>query len=131
MSEENVEIIRVAIDAWNREDWDAALKDVAPDAELDFSRAVGPRHGVYRRDQLQKFWKEFTELWESARIEPHEFIEAGEHVVVPWTLHTLGRDEIAVQARPCFVWTIRDGAIVRICMYQERQEALQAVGLSE
>jgi hypothetical protein len=29
------------------------------------------------------------------------------------------------------VWTIRDGAIVRISMYQERQEALETLGLSE
>jgi ketosteroid isomerase-like protein len=131
MSQENVEIITAAIDAWNREDWDAALKDLAPDAELDFSRAIGPRHGVYRRDQLQEFWADFTELWESARIEPQEFIQAGEQVVVPWTLHTLGREGIEVQARPCFVWTIRDGTVVHVCMYQERREALQAVGLSE
>jgi hypothetical protein len=27
-------------------------------------------------------------------------------------------------------FTIRDGAITRICMYQERAEALEAAGLS-
>jgi hypothetical protein len=30
-----------------------------------------------------------------------------------------------------WTWTIRDGNIKRLCMYQERQEALEAVGLSE
>jgi hypothetical protein len=28
-------------------------------------------------------------------------------------------------------WTIRNGAIERVCMYQERQEAFEAAGLSE
>ena len=27
MSQENVEIVRASIDAWNRGDWDATLKD--------------------------------------------------------------------------------------------------------
>jgi len=29
------------------------------------------------------------------------------------------------------VWTVRDGAIKRVVMYQERQDALEALGLSE
>jgi ketosteroid isomerase-like protein len=35
-------IVRAAIDAWNRGDWDAVLKDAAPDFEFDLLRAVGP-----------------------------------------------------------------------------------------
>ena len=42
MSQENVEIVKAAIDAVNREDWDAAFQDAAPGFELDMSRALGP-----------------------------------------------------------------------------------------
>ena len=42
MSQENVEIVRAVIDAFNRGDFEAAFKDVAPSAEVDLSRAVGP-----------------------------------------------------------------------------------------
>jgi ketosteroid isomerase-like protein len=52
-------------------------------------------------------------------------------VVTPFTNHLRGRDGIEVQARAVFLWTIRDGAIARMCLYQERREALEAVGLSE
>jgi ketosteroid isomerase-like protein len=131
MSEENVEIVRAAIDAYNRGDWEGALKDAARDFECDLSRAVGPQHHVYSRNQMLQFWSDFAEGWESVWIEPHEFIEAGEHVVVPWTLHAAGRDGIEVQARVTWSWTIRDGAVERVCMYQEREEALQAAGLRE
>jgi ketosteroid isomerase-like protein len=131
MSRENVEIIRGAIDAYNRGDFDAVLKGAAPDFEFDLSRAVGPLHGVFRLDQMREFFEDFAETWESLRLEPHEFIEAGEHVVVPWTLYAEGRDGIEVQTRVTVVWTIRAGAIVRVCMYQDRQEALVAVGLRE
>jgi ketosteroid isomerase-like protein len=131
MSRENVEIARASIEAYNRMDWDGALKDASPDFECDLSRAVGPQHDVYRLDQMRRFWSEFAESWESVRIEPHEFIEAGEHVVVPLTMHTRGRDGIEVQARITWTWTILDGDLVRLCMYQDRQEAIEAVGLTE
>jgi hypothetical protein len=71
------------------------------------SRAVGPFRGVYGVDQVRGFW------------------------VVPVTLHMRGRDGIEVSARVTQVWTVRGGTLVRMCMYQERQEALEAVGLSE
>ncbi len=131
MSQENVEIVRAAIDAWNRGDWDAALKDAAPSFEFDFSRSLGPGRGVYSLDQMGEYFQEFTEAWESLRLEADEFIEAGEHVVMPNTLHAQGRDGIELQARSAWVWTIHDGSIARLCFYQERREALEAVGLAE
>ena len=131
MSQENVEIVRAAIDAANRDDWDAFYKDMAPGFELDMSRAVGPVSGVLSLDQVRRALEDFAGYWESLRIEPHEFIEAGDLVVVPNTGHVRGRDGIEVVSRPTFVWTIRDGAIERISMYQERQDALEDLGLSE
>jgi ketosteroid isomerase-like protein len=131
MSQENVELVRAAIEAYNRGDLESVLTAAPPDFEIDLSRAAGPLHGVYRLDQVRQFRDEFAESWQSIRIEPHEFIDAGADVVVPWTMHLIGRDGIEVQARVTWTWTIRDGNIERLCMYQERQEALEAVGLSE
>jgi ketosteroid isomerase-like protein len=95
------------------------------------SRAVGPLSGVLSLDQLRRAQEDFAGYWESLRIEPHEFIEAGDLVVVPWTMRGRGRDGIEVVTRVTFVWTILDGAVQRGSMYQERQDALEAVGLSE
>ena len=132
MSQENVEIVKANIDAYNREDWDAFFfKDAAPGFELDFSRAVGPWRGVFGPDQIRRVVGEFRETWESARLEPHEFIEAGDLVVVPGTMHVKGRDGIEVVARGAFVWTIRNGAIERMVMYQDKEDALEDLGLSE
>jgi ketosteroid isomerase-like protein len=131
MSQENVEIVRAAIDAYNRGDLESALKDAAHDFEMDLSRALGPQHGVYGRDQMEEFWSEFGEGWRSVRLEPSEFIDLSEHVVVPWTMRAVGRDGIEVEARVTWTFTIRDGAVQRICMYQGRDEALEAARLSE
>jgi ketosteroid isomerase-like protein len=130
MSQENVDIARSSIDAYNRSDIESILEVATADFELDLSRAAGPLIGVYGRDRIEAFWAEITDSWESARIEPHDFIEAGEHVVVPWTMHLTGRDGIEVQARVTWVWTFRDGAVERLTMYQELDDALRAVGLA-
>ena len=126
-----MEIVKANIDAYNREDWDAFFKDMAPGFEVDLSRAVGPWRGVFGLDQIRRVTGEYLETWESAWLEPHEFIEAGDHVVTPGTQHLKGRDGIEVVVRGAFVLTIRNGAIERFTMYQERQDALEDLGLSE
>jgi ketosteroid isomerase-like protein len=131
MSEENVEIVRGALDALNRGDLDAMVKDAAPDFQFDFSRAVGPQHGVFGREELPGLFREFDGPWVSVRREADEFIEAGEQVVTPLTGYHRGRDGIELQARLALVWTFRDGVLTHLTFYQERQEALQAARLAE
>jgi ketosteroid isomerase-like protein len=131
MSQENVEIVRRSLEAGNRGDFEAVFKDAAPDFEYDLSRAVGPWRGVYGRDRALSVIRDVVESWEWVRVEPHELIEVGEHVVVPWTMQGVGRDGIELEAQATWLCTIRDGLIVRICLYQEREEALEAAGLTE
>jgi len=132
LSQENVEIVRAVLDAAIRGDWESAFRDAAPNWELDWSRTRGPEvPGVYRGEEAQRVLIDFVESWQSVRTEPHEFIEVGEHVIAPTTEHYVGRDGIKVQARNTWTWTIRDGMIVRTCLYQDKQEALKAVGLEE
>ncbi len=108
------------------------MKNSAPDAEFDWSRAYGPYRGVSRLDQWRQLIEDFYGTFESARIEAREFIDGGEHILVSVTTHTRGRDGVEATAGGSHVWTIRDGAIARVCYYQEGQrlEALEA-GLSE
>jgi ketosteroid isomerase-like protein len=131
MSQENIQLVRAAIDAMNANDVDALIEMAAPSFEYDVSRAVGPFSGVYSLDESARAWEEFAGAWEFVRYEADEFIESGEHVVTPFTNYLRGRDGIEVQARAAWVWTIRDGTVARLCFYQERQEALEAVGLGE
>ena len=133
MSQENVEIVRAMIDAANRGDWDAAIKDAAPGFVWDNSRAVGTDNRVVltSAEQARDFFKELNDIWESFRVEIDEMIPIGNHVVVPHTTHIRGRDGIEAQARTTWLFTIRDGMAKRICLYQDKDEALEAAGLPE
>jgi ketosteroid isomerase-like protein len=130
MSQENVEIVKAVVDAFNRQDWDAGFQYAAPGAEMDFSRALGPYRGVYTADQARPFVNDFAATFDSIRLEVDQLIDAGEHVVLLGILHFRGRDGIEATASAIQSWTVRDGAIERMVMYQEKEEALEAAGLS-
>lgn len=94
LAPDRLELVRAAVDSLNAGDWDAALAGLPPDFEYDISRTDSPLRGVYRRDQMPRVVTEFLGSWESVRYEPEEMIEAGDHVVVPFTTHFRGRQGI-------------------------------------
>jgi len=132
VSQENVEIVRQSLDAFSQRDIDTlrALND--PDMVLDWSASVGWLAGVYRGfDEALRFYEGYFEAFEKVVIEVDRFIDVGELVVVPNVSHQRGRDGIEVSARGTFVFTIRNRKIARICLYQETEQALKAVGLED
>jgi ketosteroid isomerase-like protein len=132
MSQENVDVVRRSVEAWNRSDLRRWLASFRADAEIDWSRARGPLKGVYRgHDELEALWGEFWSTFEDVQLETYGFAESGSEVVYSNTSHSRGRQGIEVIARSTLVNTVENGQITRIRMFQERAEALEAVGLSE
>jgi ketosteroid isomerase-like protein len=132
MSQENVEIVKRAIDGFNRRDLDAAGREVHPDVEVDWSRSQGVEAGIYRgRERTQRFWGTFLEMFESVVVEPYELIDHGDRVIVLDQTRMRGRDGIEVKARNVVAVTLRDGRIIRWQLCRDRAEALKAVGLTE
>jgi ketosteroid isomerase-like protein len=132
MAQENVEIVRRSIEAWNQGDLRTWLASFRSDGEIDWSRSRGPLKGVYRgHGELEAFWEEFWSTFEDVQLETYGFAEAGSEVLTSNTSHSRGREGIEVIARSTLVCTVENGQITRIRMFQERAEALEAVGLSE
>lgn len=132
MSEENVETVQRGIEAWNGRDLTTWVGLFHPDAELDWSRSHGPLMHVYRGHAgLETFWDAWFSTFEQVHLETHGFTEAGSEVVVPNTAQIRGRQGIEVIARSTFVFTVANGQITRLRMFQEQAEALEAAGLSE
>jgi hypothetical protein len=53
-------------------------------------------------------------------------MQAGPEVVVPNTVHFRGRDGIEVIAKNGLVFTVENGQITCLRLFQEREEALEA-----
>jgi ketosteroid isomerase-like protein len=132
MSQENIEIVQRHVEAWNRRDLKAWLDMFHSDAEIDWSRSRAPHKGVYRgRGELEAFWGVFWSTFEDVQLDNYGFAEAGSEVVYSQTAHLRGRQGIEVIARSTQVFTLENGQITCLRMFQERAEALEAAGLSE
>jgi ketosteroid isomerase-like protein len=132
MSQENVEIVRRTIEAWNRRDLQRLMSFYRSDAEVDWSRSEGPFKGIYRgRDELNTFWDQLWSMWEEGAIEIHEFLHTGSEVVVANTAHFRGRDGIEVIARTTLVFTLERGKITGLRLFPDRDAALEAAGLPD
>jgi ketosteroid isomerase-like protein len=132
MSQENVEVVRRSFEAWNRQDMRAYVACYGPDAEIDWSRSRSPFKGVYRgHREIESFWHVFWSTWEDVQLEVHSYREAGSEVVAWNTAHMRGRDGIEVTARTALVFTVENGQISCLRLFDEQAEALEALGLSE
>jgi ketosteroid isomerase-like protein len=136
MSQENVEIVRRSVDAWNRRDLEEleALGD--PEGEyVNPATAIEPgtRHG---RDEiaavLRAQWESLTDgRWEIDRI-----YDRGEEVVASGRLsRRMPGSDARLEDRVLVSYKIRSGRIVRTEVLgfgrDEVQTALAAAGLSE
>ena len=127
-----MEVVQRNIEAWNQRDLTTWLATFRSDAEIDWSRARAPFKGVYRGyGELEVFWDEFWSTFEASELEVHDLTGAGSEVVLWNTAHMRGRDGIEVTARSALVFTVENGEITRLRLFQERAEALEAAGLRE
>jgi ketosteroid isomerase-like protein len=134
MSREKVELVHRTIDLFNEGRIDEALQAVGDDFEIDWSNSVGPLKGIYRgRDGIAKLWTAFREAWETVRWDPQEIIDVDEsRAIVVNRVHLRGQGSgVDVSATGAQLWTIKDGEVERIKLYQSRSDALEAAGLRE
>jgi ketosteroid isomerase-like protein len=134
MSQENVEIVKAAYGAWNRGDIDAVLDHMHPDLEWEENPDVYPGlDRMYRgRSGFSKRVRDAFDVWEWARVEGQEFIDAGDEVVVCLRLVGKGRGSGVEVEMPIFErFVFRDGKVVHRTLHSSRAEALEAAGLSE
>ena len=134
MSHGNVEVVRRAHEAFNSAGLDALLEHFDPDAEYDVTAGIGPYAGIYNgRAAIRGFLADYFESWEYVRLEPEDFVEVGtDHVVFLLRMDMRGKGSgVEVDAYTHNVWTLRDGKAVRMAVYNDKVEALEAVALSK
>ena len=132
MSQENVEIVREAFQAWYPNDSEAFARRL--DAEFEYHVTYGPERGVHRGwEATVAAFDDWQDVFSDYRWQAVEFIDAGkEHVIVPFIEHGLGQSSgVQIGQHPAFVCTMRRGRILRLTEYQTTAEALKAVGLQE
>jgi ketosteroid isomerase-like protein len=133
MSRENVEVVRRLYGALSRQDIEAALDECDDAMEHDWSRSVGPFKGIYRgRDEIRALWISFQEAVDDAAFELEEVIDVEPHVIAVVAVRIRGRGSgIEVVGVGAHVWTLDDGKASGFRLFQDKDDALEAVGLGE
>jgi ketosteroid isomerase-like protein len=129
MSQENVEVVRAAWEAFQRRDNEAVFALYDPEVEVQH-----PVDGsLYRGfDGVRRFFQDWLPAWDDFEEQVEEWIEAGDHVVA--FLHSRGRGKLSgvpVEQRQAHLWTVRGGKLWRLRIYPTKEAALEAAGLRE
>jgi ketosteroid isomerase-like protein len=134
MSQENVEVVRAANEAFLSGDVETAL--AALDPEIEWHATVGgiDEGRVYRghAEVIQAFMDYFA-VWERMEMRADRYIDAGSDEVVVFHHEVAkGRESgVVVETDTGTVQTVRNGKIVRVRSYMDRQQALEAAGRRE
>jgi ketosteroid isomerase-like protein len=130
VSEENVELVKRLVTAYNERSFAENSDLIDPDIVWDLSRLQLPDSVVHTgRGEFRKLTEAWEEGFSSEHAEAEEIVDAGDRVLVMVLHHALGKTSgIEVSLRYAMVWTFRDGRAVRMDVYATRDEALEAIG---
>jgi ketosteroid isomerase-like protein len=104
----------------------------AADPQIEIHDHDAPDQGDYQGHEGLRVWLEdWGAAWAEWSIELDEFIDAGACVVIFISMNATGRGSgIEINRQDALVYEIHDGMITRIDYYNDRQQALEAVGLA-
>lgn len=87
---------------------------------------------MHGHEGMLQFTTNQAEAFEALTIEPEEFIDAGDRVVVPVRLGGRARHTgLEIEFHFVHVLTLRRGKLARVDVYATKTEALEVVGITE
>lgn len=132
MSQDNVETVRQAHDAFNRRDVERLVSLSDPDCVWLPFRAQLEGSSYRGHEGVRRFVADMDDDWEAFRIEPLGFRETGDQVVAIGRVTGRGSGSgVDIDFQGGFVFGVRDGRITHITSYSEPRAALESVGLSD
>ncbi len=130
MSEENVRKTEEFIAAYNRRDFDAAVKDFHPQVDWvlpphqEFDSCRGPA-------QIIRFWEGIDETFDELQLLPQETVDGGDRVAVRLRHRARGKGSGLELDNELYhqITFFEDGVIVRFEYVTTWEQALEAVRL--
>jgi ketosteroid isomerase-like protein len=118
MSDQNLELVRGAYDAFARGDVPGVLAVLADDVAWTVPRPLPQAVDAHGHDEVGRFFERLGGIWEGLDLELDDFVAAGDRVCV------IGRGSGKVDGREAgygFVhcWTLADGRAVRFDEYAQ------------
>jgi ketosteroid isomerase-like protein len=128
---ENVERFREYIDRFNRGDIEGALLYAHPEIRLEH-RLMELQGDVTGIDALRDWFVDARRLFDRWTIHCDDFRDLGDRVLALGTVRALGKESgIEVEMPFTVLAKFKDGLVTDFTDYGDREQALEAAGLSE
>jgi ketosteroid isomerase-like protein len=122
---DNAETILQLFDAFNSEDMQRVLELTHADFEVTVPAELSAEPDVYRgHDGMRRYFESFRDAMEEIRFRSEGFRDAGEDTIVAMRISARGRRTgIPVEQHMTGVWTVRDGKVLRVRVYESEERA--------
>jgi ketosteroid isomerase-like protein len=131
-SDDSVEVVRKAWEAWERGDMQAVFDFYDPAVEWDMSESDVPDMGVFRgHDGVRRFFREWMAPFHDYYAHAEDFRLGSEGVLVRMRQGGRGKESgVDVEMPPLWqLYRLRAGRAVRVEIYRDEDRALEAAGL--
>jgi ketosteroid isomerase-like protein len=132
MPQENVELVRNGIAAWNQRDADLWLSYAAPEIEWLPAGPAAVESAVYRGyDECASGFAAVWETWDVFEFHESEVRDLGDSVLWLGRVKMRGSaSQVELDQEFAVHSLVRDGKVTRTLTFLSWQEALEAVGLA-
>ena len=129
MPDGNVEIYERALQAFERDGYEALIPYFDPEIEV-FDPDM-PSGGTHRgHPGARKVLAQLLEGVDEVEIRSRELLPAGDRVVGLFHTYMRGAEGVELEIRDAHTWTFSDGKVVYWRLYLDQAEALSDAGLS-
>ena len=128
MASGNVEIVKGAFAEFNSGGVEAVLPRFDPEFETTTPPELASEPDTYRgHEGVRRWFDSFAEVMDEIRWDPKSFAEAGDRVIVEFTLRARGKTTgLDFGQDAVMVWTLRDGRAISLELYPTLEEAQAA-----
>jgi ketosteroid isomerase-like protein len=133
VSEENIEIVRSSVEAWNAGDIDGAVAHMHREVEFFPLRSLLEGKGYRGPEEVRQYLSEgLPEEWDFVHVEADSWEHRGDEVVLVGTFNARAKASgIEVRLPVAYRSRVEGGRITFVRIYTNPEEALKEAGLRE
>lgn len=130
VGDERATIVLRGYEAFNRGDVEGALSYLDPEITWHTYLVPGPGGGTYvGHDGVRELWDDARNIFGEFRNEPERVIAGDDRLLAFVRVRGRGKESgVEVEAKIAHLYTFRDGKVLRVESYEDREEALRELG---